>query len=105
MTSLTRAGAIAIAFVLAAGFRFLGLRNGFPNDHFVHLVGAQQLLLGDWPTRDFVDPGLPIRLIDELSRWLEDEGFASLDQIVGIANEGFRLGERHVLTGWEATGA
>jgi hypothetical protein len=56
---LARASAIVIAFVAAAGFRFLGLRNGFPNDHFVHLVGAQQILLGDWPTRDFVDPGLP----------------------------------------------
>jgi hypothetical protein len=58
--ALARASAIAIAFVAAAGFRFLGLRNGFPNDHFVHLAGAQQILLGDWPTRDFVDPGLPL---------------------------------------------
>jgi hypothetical protein len=57
---VARASAIAIAFVVAAGFRFLGLRNGFPNDHFVHLAGAQQILLGDWPTRDFVDPGLPL---------------------------------------------
>lgn len=57
---MARASAIAIAFVIAAGFRFLGLRNGFPNDHFVHLAGAQQILLGDWPTRDFVDPGLPL---------------------------------------------
>lgn len=60
MKGLARASAIAIAFVAAAGFRFLGLRNGFPNDHFVHLAGAQQILLGDWPTRDFVDPGLPL---------------------------------------------
>lgn len=60
MTSFARASAIAIAFAVAAGFRFLGLRNGFPNDHFVHLVGAQQILLGAWPTRDFVDPGQPL---------------------------------------------
>src|SRR5918999_403592 len=40
----------------------------------------------------FVDPGLPIRLIDDLARWLDDEGFSSLEQIVGIANDGFRLG-------------
>jgi dihydroorotate dehydrogenase (NAD+) catalytic subunit len=66
------------------------------------LAGASAIQIG---TGIFVDPGLPIRLIDDLSRWLEDEGFASVDQIVGIANEGFRLGERHVLTAWEATGA
>jgi len=58
--SLALAAAIAAALVIGAGFRFLALRNGFPNDYFVHLVGAQQILLGDWPTRDFVDPGLPL---------------------------------------------
>lgn len=46
--------------MIGAGFRFLALRNGFPNDHFVHLVGAQQILLGAWPTRNFVDPGMPL---------------------------------------------
>jgi len=60
MASVARTSAIAIAFVVAAGFRFLCLRNGFPNDHFMHLAGAQQMLRGDWPTRDFVDPGLPL---------------------------------------------
>ena len=65
------------------------------------LAGASAIQIG---TAIFVDPGLPIRLIDELSRWLDEEGFASLDQIVGIANEGFRLGERRVLTAWEETG-
>ncbi len=41
-------------------FRFLVLENGFPNDHFLHLAGAQQMLFGEWPTRDFQDPGLPL---------------------------------------------
>jgi dihydroorotate dehydrogenase (NAD+) catalytic subunit len=66
------------------------------------LAGASAVQIG---TAIFVDPGLPIRLVDELGSWLEQEGFASLDQIVGIANEGFRLGERHVLSAWEAAGA
>jgi hypothetical protein len=52
-----------------------------------------------------VDPGLPIRLVDDLAAWLAEEGFSSVDQIVGIANDGFRLGERHVLSAWEAAGA
>ena len=66
------------------------------------LAGASAVQIG---TAIFVDPGFPIRLIDELERWLQAEGFSSLDQIVGIANEGFRLGERHVLTAWEVAGA
>jgi hypothetical protein len=34
-----------------------------PNDHFVHLTGAQQIAFGEWPTRDFVDPGLPFMYV------------------------------------------
>ncbi|MBI3049593.1 MAG: hypothetical protein HYY76_14915 [Acidobacteria bacterium] len=42
----------------AAGFAFRFLSyTGFPNDHFVYVARAQQMLLGAWPTRDFVDPG------------------------------------------------
>jgi dihydroorotate dehydrogenase (NAD+) catalytic subunit len=66
------------------------------------LAGASAVQIG---TAIFVDPGLLIRLIDDLAQWLDDEGFSSLDQIVGIANEGFRQGERHVLSAWEVAGA
>lgn len=66
------------------------------------LAGASAVQVG---TGIFIDPGLPIRLIDELASWLEREGFSSVEQIVGIANEGFRLGENRVLTAWEAAGA
>ena len=65
------------------------------------LAGATAIQVG---TGIFVDPGLPIRLIDELGIWLEQEGFSSVDQIVGIANDGFHLGESRVLRGWEAAG-
>lgn len=65
------------------------------------LAGASAIQVG---TGIFVDPGLPIRLINELEAWLEHEGFSSIGQIVGIANEGFRLGESDVLTAWEAAG-
>jgi len=30
------------------------------NDHYMHLAWAQQLLLGELPGRDFVDPGMPL---------------------------------------------
>ena len=30
------------------------------DDHFVMLARAQQVLYGDWPVRDFEDPGQPL---------------------------------------------
>ena len=53
------------------------------------MAGASAIQIG---TAVFVDPGLPIRLIDELDAWLDQEGFPSLAQVVGIANPGFRAG-------------
>jgi hypothetical protein len=51
--------AALILFVLVASLRFLSL-TGFPDDHYVHLAGAQQMLHGEWPSRDFVDLGAPL---------------------------------------------
>ena len=51
--------AALIFFVLVASLRFLSL-TGFPDDHYVHLAGAQQMLHGEWPSRDFVDLGAPL---------------------------------------------
>jgi hypothetical protein len=48
-----------IIFALVASLRFLSL-TGFPDDHYVHLAGAQQMLHGAWPSRDFVDLGAPL---------------------------------------------
>jgi hypothetical protein len=50
----------AAALIVTAAFRFLALANGFSNDHFVYITGGWQMLFGEWPTRDFVDPGLPL---------------------------------------------
>lgn len=49
------------AGVLTAAFRFLGTPE-FNNDHFVHLTAAQQMLFGEWPTRDFIDIGRPLQI-------------------------------------------
>ena len=51
--------AALIVFALVASLRFLSL-TGFPDDHYVHLAGAQQMLRGEWPSRDFVDLGAPL---------------------------------------------
>jgi dihydroorotate dehydrogenase (NAD+) catalytic subunit len=66
------------------------------------LAGASAVQIG---TGIFVDPGLPIRLIDELAMWLADEGFASVAQIVGIANDRFRLGASETASAWQVAGA
>jgi hypothetical protein len=50
----------AVLFAAAAGFRFLALKSGFVNDHFVYITGGRQMLFGEWPTRDWIDPGLPL---------------------------------------------
>jgi hypothetical protein len=57
---LVPAALFAAASVVTAAFRFLALANGFSNDHFVYITGGWQMLFGEWPTRDFIDPGLPL---------------------------------------------
>lgn len=89
------AAAVAVPIIGMGGI--MGLNDAL---EFL-LAGAAAVQIG---TGIFVDPGLPIRLIDELRQWLEHEGFSSVEQIVGIANEGFRLGDSHILTAWEAAG-
>jgi hypothetical protein len=55
-----REAAVAVAAIVATtSYRFLSL-TGFPDDHYVHLAGAQQMLFGAWPSRDFVDLGAPL---------------------------------------------
>ncbi len=45
---------------MTALYRFLATAS-FPNDEHEYLAGAQQILLaGEWPTRDFFDPGRPL---------------------------------------------
>lgn len=62
-TVVRRQWVVAVAAVAAALFalawRFLTF-SGFSNDHYVHLARAQQMILGEWPVRDFVDPGMPL---------------------------------------------
>ena len=55
--------AAGCAFVLTALYRFLATAS-FPNDEHEYLAGAQQMLLaGEWPTRDFFDPGRPLMYV------------------------------------------
>src|SRR5258707_12058166 len=55
--STVAAGALAGA----AAFAYVFLASGaIENDHFVVLARAHQVLYGDWPVRDFEDPGMPL---------------------------------------------
>ena len=58
VVSLAAAGACLVTTVV----RFLA-QIGFPNDHFLYLAPAQQMLYGEWPSRDFVDPGTPLMYV------------------------------------------
>lgn len=52
-------GLAALFGVICFLYRYLTFR-GFSNDHFLHLARAQQMLLGELPIRDFLDPGMPL---------------------------------------------
>ena len=53
------AGVPLLIFLVAFGFRWLSM-GALENDHFVALARAYQILHGDWPVRDFPDPGQPL---------------------------------------------
>lgn len=58
------AAAAGMLAVLLATFAYRWLTIGdFDNDHFDHVARAYQMRLGDWPVRDFVDPGLPLAIL------------------------------------------
>src|SRR5678816_530649 len=62
--------AAAAVFLAALCWQF-ATYNGFPNDHYFHVARARQMLLGEWPVRDFVDPGAPLQyVISGVARWL-----------------------------------
>ena len=76
---------IALAFLLAAAFRWLTLTE-FLNDHFDHVALAQQLRLGSIPLRDFVDEGMPLMYLVSAAVWrLVKAPFLAEGLIVAIA--------------------
>jgi hypothetical protein len=56
---LSTAAVLTVVFLVAWAFRFLSM-GALENDHFVALARAHQVLRGDWPIRDFADPGQPL---------------------------------------------
>jgi hypothetical protein len=60
----------AVVFVAVWAFGWLST-GAIENDHFVALARAHQILHGDWPVRDFADPGQPLTyLLSAGAAWL-----------------------------------
>ncbi len=55
-------------FFLTLAWRVMTF-SGFANDQYVHLARARQMLLGEWPVRDFVDPGMPLMYLASAAAW------------------------------------
>ena len=52
--------AVAVLLAMTVGaFRFLSIA-GLSNDHYMHMAAGQQIAFGEWPTRDYVELGLPV---------------------------------------------
>src|SRR5687768_4915990 len=59
-----------VAGVAVFGSYFMTLSR-IENDHFVIIARARQVLFGDWPVRDFIDPGMPLTyLLSAASAWI-----------------------------------
>ena len=77
---------LVVVFSATTAFRFLNLKNGFPDDHYVHLAGGWQMTFGEWPTRDFVDPGLPAMFAaSAAAQWLFGDTLYSEVVLVAVA--------------------
>lgn len=84
--SVSWAVLIVVVFLATTAFRFLNLKNGFPDDHYVHLAGGWQMTFGEWPTRDFVDPGLPAMFAaSAAAQWLLGDTLYSEVVLVAVA--------------------
>ncbi|HEX5497651.1 MAG TPA: hypothetical protein VFX03_00430, partial [Thermomicrobiales bacterium] len=78
--------AVRMAYQVAASVRVpvIGMGGIMGLDDMLEfmMAGASAVQIG---TGIFVDPGLPIRLIDELQAWMTRHGVRRLDEIVGAA--------------------
>src|SRR5688500_2698452 len=79
---------VAMAFI-AVAWRFVTF-TWFSNDHYAHLVMAQQVLLGDRPIRDFADPGWPLTYTLTALGWAVTGKTMATEWVISTA--GFAIG-------------
>lgn len=58
--SAAHAGTLA---VFAAAFLYRWITIDFDNDYFMHVAWAAEMLRGEWPVRDFVEPGFALQTL------------------------------------------
>jgi hypothetical protein len=74
----------ALVAVTAFAFRFLSQGN-FTNDHFMHLAWAQQMLFGEVPGRDFIEPGMPLTVaLSAGAQWIHFGPVSELVLTIGL---------------------
>jgi hypothetical protein len=62
---------IGIVVSLAVFASYFMTLSRIENDHFVIIARARQVLFGDWPVRDFIDPGMPLTyLLSAAAAWI-----------------------------------
>lgn len=54
-------GGALLTLATASLFRWVTI--DFDNDYFMHLAWAAEILRGEWPVRDFVEPGFPLQTL------------------------------------------
>jgi hypothetical protein len=84
-----RYAAAAAFFVLTVLYRLLTF-VGFTNDDYMHLAYAQQVLLGEWPVRDFEDQGMPLMYLTSAAAQLV--GGNTIGSELVVASIAFGLG-------------
>ena len=73
--STVRGLAIGVG-LLAFALRLMTIRD-LTNDHYMHLAWAQQVLFGQVPGRDFVDPGMPLMyMLSAVVQWFSPGPFS-----------------------------
>ncbi len=82
------AGAVRIPIIGIGGISCLNDALEF------FMAGASAIQVG---TAIFSQPGMLVRLIDDLEAWMVQQGVSSLGEIVGAANPGYRTHDRHAL--------
>jgi len=61
--SFTSADRLLTALAFAGTFVLRWLTLDFENDYFMHMAWAAEMLRGQWPVRDFVEPGFPLQTL------------------------------------------
>jgi dihydroorotate dehydrogenase (NAD+) catalytic subunit len=79
--------ALRMVYQVAAAVRIpvigMGGINGLSDALEFFMAGASAIQVG---TAIFVQPGMLIKLIDDLDAWLRDQGVSSISEIVGVAH-------------------